>query len=449
MRLLEAGTVVDGFTIHACLHSGEAATLYRVQPADGQTDPGFAMAMKLPCMAVAGGAPPSIRFEIECQMLQMLQGSQVPRFVAAGNVAGQPYLVMEYASGRTLAQQMQTDATPDIAHIASLGSAMARAVHALHQQNTVHLDLNPDHVLFRDDGSAVLLGFGLAYHAHYPDLLADQRRTAVGSPAWMAPEQALGVRGDLRSDIFAMGVMLYQLCTGQLPFGTPPTRTGLRQRLWIGPVPPRKTKALMPAWLQEVVLRCLEPLPARRYPSAAHLAFDLAHPTQVAVTARGRNTRGTGWGTYLKRRFMAAGMRYTPSPLPAQQIEAVPIVMVAVPDRDAADATLHVLGLAAARALGTRPGACLACVTVVAPGPTDPHLTRLHQWAQTLRHPGHQVSCHVLESADVAQALLEYASKHAVSALVMDAATVPIQVAMDAPCTAILVRQTLAVAPRI
>lgn len=179
MMLLEDGTVVDGFTIGACLHKGATAHLYRVHYADGQADPGFAMAMKMPCTAdvsdaLHGARFDSVHFEIECQMLQVLHGRHVPRFVAVGDWARQPYLVMEYASGRTLAQQMLTDPTPDVQHIASLGTAMARAAHALHQQNTVHLGLNPANILFRDDGSAVLLGFGLACHAHYPDLLADQ-----------------------------------------------------------------------------------------------------------------------------------------------------------------------------------------------------------------------------------------------------------------------------------
>lgn len=467
MKLLEPGSVVDGFTIADCIHTGGMAHIYRVHYADGQPDPGFSMAMKVPRMTAGDGAENIVSFEIECQILQVLQGSHVPRFVAAGDLERLPYLVMEYVSGRTLEQRMALDPTPDVEHIAQLGTAMARAVHALHQQNTVHLDLKPANVLLRDDGSAVLLDFGLSCHAHYPDLLAEQLRKAVGSPTWISPEQVVGVRGDPRSDIFAIGVMLYQLCTGELPFGEPQTAAGLRQRLWVDPVPPRKIKALLPEWLQEVVLRCLEPEAARRYPSAAHLAFDLTHPTQVTITTRGRNTSGTGFGTHFKRWIRAAGMQYKPSPMAAQQVEEVPIVMVAVPHQDVTDSTPYSLRLAVARALGTRPGARLACVTVIAPSQTSTtddassetklqrhHLNRLRQWAQPLDHPGHQTSYHALESGDVAHTLLEYARGNHVSVIVMGAAThglktqrfiatVPIKVAMDAPCTVILVKQAL------
>jgi len=467
MKLLEPGAELDGFTVEECIHSGGMAHIYRVHYSDGQRDPGFAMAMKVPRMTAGDGAENIVSFEIECQIMQVLQGSHVPRFVAAGDLSRVPYLVMEYITGETLEHWLDADAPASVEQITWLGTAMARAVHALHQQNTVHLDLKPANVLFRGDGSAVLLDFGLSCHAHYPDLLAEQLRKAVGSPAWIAPEQVVGVRGDPRSDIFSVGVMLYQLCTGRLPFGAPQTAGGLRQRLWVDPVPPRKLKPELPEWLQEVVMRCLEPEAAQRYPSAAHLAFDLAHPEQITITERGRNVTGTRFRTHFKRWLKAAGMHYKPSPIAAQQIEEVPIVMVAVPHKDATDATLYSLRQAVARSLGTRPGARLACVTVISSGQTSStdeeksetkvhrrYLTTLRQWAHPLDHPGHQTSFHVLESSDVAQALLDYARGNNVSVIVMGAAThglktqrfvatVPIKVAMDAPCTIILVKQSL------
>ncbi len=483
MKLLTQGSELDGFTIGECIHSGGMAHIYHVTYAQGTHDPGFPMAMKVPRMASGDGAENIVSFEVECQIQQVLTGPHVPRFVAAGDLERMPYLVMEYIAGRTLQHWLDAPQPLDVQVITRLGVAMARAVHALHLQNTVHLDLKPQNVLFRpapgaagpdpdspplsEFGAAVLLDFGLSHHAHYPDLLAEQLRKAVGSPAWIAPEQVVGVRGDPRSDVFAIGVMLYQLCTGELPFGEPQTAAGMRQRLWIDPVPPRKRRSDVPAWLQEVVLRCLEPEAAKRYPSAALLAFDLSHPTQVHVTERGINTEPTAFRTHFKRWIKAAGMHYQPSPLPSQQIEEVPIVMVAVPYRDATDATLYSLRQAVARSLGTRPGARLACVTVIPSSLSNTtneersetqlhrrYLTQLHQWAQPLDHPGRQTSCHVLESGDVARALLDYATGNQVSVIVMGAAThglktqrfvatVPIKVAMDAPCTVILVKQSL------
>ena len=314
----------------------------------------------------------------------------------------------------------------------------------------------------------MLLDFGLSCHAHYPDLLAEELRKAVGSPVWIAPEQVVGVRGDPRSDIFAIGVMLYELATGELPFGSPTTDSGLRLRLWMDPKPPRALRGDLPEWLQEVILRCLEHEAAQRYPSAAHLAFDLSHPDHVAVTARGKRTRSTGFWEHFKRWLKAAGKHYQPSLLPTHHIQQVPIVMVALPPHhEVSDATMHALRLAVTHSLGVRPGARLACVTVISPSETSytegdrsesqvhrRHLSVMMQWAQRLDLVGHQTSYHVLESYDVAQALTRYAQGNHVSMIVMGAAThglqmqrlvatVPIKVAMDAPCTVVVVKQQL------
>ena len=471
MKLLNPGHLIDGFQIQACLHAGGMAHIYKVvyaPLADGsRREAEFLMAMKIPRMTAADGAENIVSFEVEAQILSELKGPHVPRFVAAGDLSRLPYLVMEYVEGQTLQHWLDQRQDLTVSRMAALGAAMARAAHSLHQQNVCHLDLKPANVLIRPDGVAVLLDFGLSCHAHLPDLLAEELRQAVGSPVWISPEQVVGVRGDPRSDIFAIGVMLYELATGELPFGEPATAAGLRQRLWTDPVPPRKHRSDLPEWLQEVILRCLAPVAAERYPSASHLAFDLIHPEQVRVTERGRNTQGTGFWTHFKRWVRASGMAYRPSPVPVRQIEQVPIIMVAVPHHDVSDATLYSLREAVSRSLGIRPGARLACVTVISPSQTSTteadkgetqvhrwHLSRLQQWAQPLDLDGHQTSFHVLESGDVAQALLRYAEGNQVNMVILGAAThglsmqrvlatVPIKVAMQAPCTVILVKQSL------
>jgi eukaryotic-like serine/threonine-protein kinase len=470
VKLLAPGTEIDGFLIGQCLNAGSMAHIYRAEYANPDRNPGFPMVMKVPRMASSDGAETIVSFEVEHQMLMVLTGDHVPRFVAAGDMARLPYLVMEYIEGHTVQDRLdraeREGHRPWATEIARMGDAMAVAAHSLHQQDAVHLDLKPGNVLIRSDGSAVLIDFGLSWHAHYPDLLSEELRLAVGSPAWIAPEQVVGVRGDPRSDVFAIGVMLYELATGELPFGDPQTRGGLRQRLWMDPVPPRRLAPDTPPWLQEVILRCLEPEAAQRYASAAHLAFDLANPDQVQVGPRGERLQGTSWRVHLKRWLKAAGMHYHPSPLPSAQIDQVPIVMVAVPWKDASDATLYSLRRATGRSLGIRPGARLACVTVIGTGDTDTterrseiqvhrrQLEALRQWTQGLELHGHQVSYHVLEASDVADALVQYARGNSVNLMILGAAThglkmqrliatVPIRVAMDAPCSVMLVKQKL------
>jgi eukaryotic-like serine/threonine-protein kinase len=463
MTRLAAGAVVDGFVVEARVHAGAMAELYRVHYESGRADPGFPMVMKVPRMGSGDGAENLVGFEVEQQMLQALDGPHVPRFVAAGDLARLPFLVMEYVEGRTLQSLLDeaqaARARPAPADIARWGRAIALAVHSLHQQNAVHEDLKPANVLLRADGSAVLIDFGLSWHAHYPDLLAAELRPAIGSPAWMAPEQVVGVRGDPRSDLFAIGVMLYELATGELPFGEPATQGGLRQRLWMDPPPPRALQPDCPPWLQEVILQCLEPEAARRPPSAAHLAFDLGDPAQVQVGERGQRTQRTPMTTQLRRWIRAAGLQYQPSPLPSERVGEVPIVMVAVPHHDTTDAGLYALREAVKRSLGIRPGARLACVTVIPPAGAQQDETALHrhhaeqlrQWVRGLDMHQHQVSFHVLQADDVAAALLAYAQANHVTLMVLGAAThglalqrwiptVPARVAAEAPCSVLLVR---------
>ena len=469
MKSLVPNTVIDGFKLGEMRHKGGMALIYDVAYADGRAAP-FPMVMKVPRMTAGDGAETIVSFEVEHQMMQALDGPHVPHLVAAGDLSVLPYLVMEYVPGRTLdhwLDQVNQGVLLAPETLAQLGAAVAHAAHSLHEQNAVHLDLKPANVIIKGDGTAVLLDFGLSFHAHYPDLLAEETRHAVGSPAYMSPEQVVGVRGDPRSDVFAIGVMLYELATGELPFGAPTSRGGLRQRLWMDPQPPRARRADLPEWLQEIILRCLEPAAAERYPSAAHLAFDLTHPDQVQITERGQRLKGTGAGTHIKRWLRAAGAEYQPSPLPARQIAEVPILMVAVPHRDVTDATLYSLREAVGRSLGIRPGARLAVVTVVAPGAasttdagkseTALHrqmLAMLKNWTVGLKLDGHQVSYHVLEDGDPADAIVRYAETNRVGMIVMGAAThglqlqrfvatVPIKVAMRAPCTVILVKQTM------
>ena len=172
--------------------------------------------------------------------------------------------------------------------MASIGAKVATALHDIHCHHVIHLDVKPSNVVIRDNGEAALIDFGLSHHDQVPDLMHEEFRIPYGTAPYMAPEQVLGIRSDPRSDLFALGVLLYFFSTNLRPFGDPKGKRQLHERLWRDPVPPRRLRPDYPPWLQEIVLRCLEVDPARRHPTAAQLAFDLQHPQQVEVTARGR-----------------------------------------------------------------------------------------------------------------------------------------------------------------
>lgn len=448
---LAPGSRLGGFLIGACIHQGAHARLYRVQGTEGQADPGFALVLKQPRRDHADAADLR-RFEVEHQTLRVLSGPHVPRLVDAEDAAQPPWLVMESIEGASLQQRLDQPALPAVEEVVDLGLALAQAVHSLHQQEVVHLGLRPDRVRITSAGRVGLLGYGLSWHAHHPDLHAGLAGAAAGETGWMAPEQLLGVRGDPRSDIFALGAILYQLLTHELPYGLPDKEATLRRRLWREPPPPRRWRPEIPAWLQEVLLRCLAPEPAQRYPSAAHLAFDLRHPQQVRVTARGEALQPAAAWTQWRRWWRAQRLlRGLPAMRSARALSKVPIVLLAVPQEDTPADTLQALRRAALRALGTRPGARLACVTVLAPTSRGDSLAlrrqhaQLQRWAQGLKGAGHQTSCHVLMAPDVAAALLDWAQRNAVSDLVLGAGSaagdgVAVRVARQAVCNVQLVR---------
>src|SRR5215470_8436115 len=328
MDSLDSGAEVDGFRLGEILHVGSMASIYRLAGSDGP----LPLVIKIPRLGGAERAVNVIAFEV-CRMVlgALAQGSSHPTLVAFGDVETTPYLVMEYIEGARLHEWVQR-APVAADEIARLGSALALALDDIHKLDVVHLDLKPTNVLYRADGHAVLVDFGLAHHSHYPDLLAEELRFPVGNWVYMAPEQVLGVRCDPRSDIYAMGGLLYELATGRTPHGHPETMRELRRRLHRDPVPPRVLAPATPPWLQEVVLRCLEVDARDRYASAAEVAFDLGNPAGVEVGERGARDRPAGLGKRARRWLRARSFEPAPCPPPSADIGPASIVMVALAD---------------------------------------------------------------------------------------------------------------------
>lgn len=454
---LRPGSVVDGFLVGEAIHEGGQGVLYATSRVSGEDD-GFPLLMKIPRLGPGQPGESVVTYEVERMVLSALHGRHVPRFVAAGDVAAQPYLVLERVEGRSLADERVPLAA---AEVARLGAAVAGALAALHAQGGIHLDLKPSNVIMRPGGEAVLIDFGLSRHLHYPDLLGEEAHAPVGSAPYVSPEAVLGIRNDPRSDLFSLGVVLYELVTGELPFGAPTSSGGLRQRLWMDPVPPRARVADVPEWLQEVILHCLEPDPAERYAAAEEIAADLARPEAVTVTERGRRMRASG----SRRRMVrwVRQLRYGQIALGPAEEAGARVALVAVATQHTNEARNEALRAEARRIAAAGTGVRLACVAVIRPA-SDPagaargatsqrirHLVLLRHWAEGLDLPTGQVTHHVIESADPAEALLDYARRNHVDQVLIgapprDAAlgglvgTVAMKVMAHAPCTVTIVR---------
>jgi serine/threonine protein kinase len=201
---LELGAIIDGFRIEECVHQGGMATLWRVSRADET----MSLLMKVPKIAEGEDPAAIVSFEMEQMILPRLSGVHVPRFVAAGDFEVQPYIVMERISGKSLVKRL-SELPLSYAEVVDVGLKIAVALDDLHRQHVIHLDVKPSNIMFRETGEAVLLDFGLSHHGQLPDLMQEEFRLPFGTAPYMSPEQLLGVRNDSRSDLFAVGVLLF------------------------------------------------------------------------------------------------------------------------------------------------------------------------------------------------------------------------------------------------
>jgi eukaryotic-like serine/threonine-protein kinase len=458
-RSLAPGQVIDGFRLEEPLSPGGMSSLWRVSRADIA----FPLLMKLPFLR--GGTSPLgiVGFEVEGMILPRLSGAHVPRFVAAGDFSS-PYIVMELVAGQALGQRLdETPLPPD--EVASIGARIAVALHDLHRQHVIHLDLKPSIVIMRSTGEAALIDFGLSRHDQLPDLLAEEIAGPIGTGPYIAPEQVLGDRGDPRSDLFALGVILYFLATGERPFGEPERAREWRRRLWRDPVAPRAWNAEVPPWLQEVILRCLEVEPAARPATAAELAFALRNPECVLLTRRATRMRRDGIAK-VAARWIAARKARLPPPRRniAAQLARAPIIMAAIDLAPEHEALRAAVAATVGRLLTTAPDARLACVNVLKGSllridPTEDaqgrnlHLQRLVElkhWARDFPVAPERITYHVLEATDAAGPLIDFARQNRVDHVVLGArassalrrylGSVSAEVVAQAPCTVTVVR---------
>jgi len=456
---VQPGAVIDGFTVGERLHSGGMATLWSVS----RPDIAAPLLMKIPRVSEGEDPAAIVSFEMEQMILPRLSGPHVPACYATGDFARQAYVVIEPIPGQTLYSRLN-ELPLSYEEASVIVGKVAVALADLHRQNVIHHDIKPSSIMFRPSGEAVLIDFGLSHHNQLPDLLQEEFRVPYGTAPYMAPERLIGVRDDPRGDLFSLGVLLYFFTTGVRPFGESETMRGMRRRLWRDPYPPRKLKADYPPWLQEVVLRCLEIEPVWRYPTASQLAFELAHPGQIKLTARAERRDRDPLSTVWRRRFNRGVTPPRGKADLAAQLASGPIVAIALDITEGSAALNEALRVTAERILATLPSARLACLNVLKLGRVtidrtldeegrNKHVDRLvtlRHWALPFRLDESRLTVHVLEAIDPAAAILEFAEANHVDHIVIGArqnslkrtllGSVSAKVAAEAACTVTVVR---------
>jgi non-specific serine/threonine protein kinase/protein-serine/threonine kinase len=427
----QTGLEIDGFTLGQKLHEGGFASIWAVTHALYRTP----MVMKVPTILDGYDGPTIVGFEVEQMIMPRLTGPHVPRILGQGDFTRLPYIVQEMIPGASLQSRFDKGPWP-LSDLLETAARIAEAVHALHLQHVAHLDLKPANILQRPTGEMVLIDFGLARHDELPDLLEEEFAIPMGTWPYIAPEQYLRQRDDMRSDLFALGAMIYEMATGHPPFGMPQALRQVRRRLWRDPMPPRAVRPEVPEWLQEVILRALEVDPAKRYQSAAQLRFDLRHPGQVTLTERARKLAPDGWGRVFARwRKMRKLTALSHPNRVGAQIGRAPILLVAVDLSPEGEALAAPLLSWVRRMLTLEPDSRVACVNVIRAGRLAidaaldalgenmhvARLVRLKAWAEELDLPEAQLTFTILEGTDPAQILIDHATQLGADHILMGA----------------------------
>jgi serine/threonine protein kinase len=280
MRLVN-GQQVDGYEVQSHLGTGGMSESYLAR------DPaGALVVIKLPHPHLIGDLSTYSRFEREVEIGRRLNHPHVQRVLGSGRLAGgiAPYLVTEFVVGQTLREYLDQHKPLQIAEAVSVGQELTAALAYCHQQGVVHRDLKPENIVITPDGAPKLMDFGIALLQGARRVTWGSLSSAVGTPDYMAPEQVRGDRGDERTDVYAVGVILFEMVTGDVPYHGDNALAIMSQKVNQDAPAVTVLRLEVPTTLAYVVGRALQRDPNRRYPTMAALAHDLTHLDDVDLS---------------------------------------------------------------------------------------------------------------------------------------------------------------------
>ncbi len=269
-RVLPAGTLLaERYEIEELVGMGGMGIVYRAR--DRRLD--VEVAVKLLNADRAADPETLERFERELVLARQVSHPGVVRIHDIGQDGNLHFLTMDFVPGRSLKAVLEEDGPLPAERAAAVGRDLAAALAAAHDKGVVHRDLKPANVLMDEEGRARITDFGVARSLS----VRGPTRTGhvLGTPDYLSPEQALGESVDGRSDIYALGLVLYEMVSGELPFSTDSADESLAQRLAGRPRDLTKTGARVPAWLESIIGRCLARNREERYQEARDLQVDL------------------------------------------------------------------------------------------------------------------------------------------------------------------------------
>lgn len=267
---LQPGAKLDQFTIERQIGQGAFSDVFLA------TDPsGKQVVLKCPHESIMGDISTFDRFRRELDISRHLHHPGIQRSIDFTTDRSRPYMVMEYVDGETLRAYMHRHKKLPVDQAVDFGRQIAAAIGYAHSQGVLHRDLKPENILITPEGKLVVTDFGVALMAGARRLTWRWFSTALGTPDYMSPEQIQGKRGDSRTDVYAIGVILFEMLAGRVPWEGDNALAVMAQHL-NAPVPPlHEINKEVPPPIEGIVRKCLRKVPNERYEDAASLELDL------------------------------------------------------------------------------------------------------------------------------------------------------------------------------
>jgi len=281
MTPLHPGDQLDHYRIDSLIARSGMASIFRATDLNTNRP----VAIKVPHPEMECDPLLFDRFKREQEIGQQMDHPGVMK-VLTDESRSRVYMVMEWVDGRLLRQILAQNKKLPAERAVRIALGICQALDYIHSHGVVHRDLKPENIMVDDEDRIKLIDFGIAGMAGARRLTFAKLSQVMGTPDYISPEQVKGKRGDARSDLYALGVMLYEMLTGTTPFRGPNPFATMNERLLNNPVPPREIDPAISPQLQEIIYRAMERDPKNRYATAREFAKDLEHPEQVGVEDR-------------------------------------------------------------------------------------------------------------------------------------------------------------------
>ena len=269
---MQPGQMLDQYEIIEQIGAGAYAEVYKAR----DTKTGKTVMLKCPNPLLFADPKLYQRFMREAEIARHLDHPLVQHSLDLGHNRSEPYMVLEYVEGQNLRRRIREFTGPIPIDVAiNWGKQLASVLAYLHKNGVVHRDLKPENVVITNDDKLKIVDFGSAMLQGARRLTWRHLSENTGTPDYMAPEQIQGDRGDARSDVYAWGVMMYELLTGRVPFEGDNWLAVMAGHMQRNPRPIRALRHDVPPALEAVVLKAMRRMPENRYQSADDLVNDL------------------------------------------------------------------------------------------------------------------------------------------------------------------------------